>query len=274
MGKPFSGLNDAAETAAASTGKALASLQKDVAEMKTVLIQKVVPEVNKSLQSFQRVLSQAEGFIATADLATKALVMLIFLCAALVCQRILSTRTLAAAERIIVRFVNWMCLLMVIFLVLNLVEKTLDITWAKNGLIIAFIPSLTTLAICLQYLVQILKSILRTSILLFYCIFGLPITLFWNPVSKGYYYTRLSIVLSTFLFSTYVLLYSLVPYFALICIQEILVKYHKPLFERVLASYIIFFAATFVIYIIWQILLRLYIRPMWAFSARRNLYLQ
>ena len=225
-------------------------------------------------------LGRADELIITWTFATKCVALLACLSAALVCKKIASensnrrwgrNRSVSVTlEELIIQFLYWTFMLTVLILAVHLVGETCQIAWPRNIPLIFIIPSMTTLGLCLQHLVAIFKAIWKFTMRITYWIFGLPFDLFRSPASTGYtYYTNSSILLSTIVGTIILPLYSFALFFLMTFFESFLKRKISP-FQTVLASYVIFVVTALVVCGIWAFFHRFFIRPAWAFSAKRN----
>lgn len=269
----------AAETVASSTDRFLASIAGDVKEVKTVLVTEVWPAMNVTLMRFNGVLLDAQRFIETGTLATKALTLLILLCSVRVCKYITTTprmptrnrkRRAVTFQEVAVQFISSLCLLMAGVMVCHLVTEIWQITSPPGSIPFIFIiPSFSMLMVRLQYTKNILKVFLKLVILICYCTIGFPIDQFKSPAEKASRYS-FSIILSSLLFPAIILSYGLILFFATLILKG-LFKRQRPLSEKIFLAYIYFYIAALAIYFIMEIVM-IIIRGLWAFLARRRYF--
>ncbi len=275
----------AAESTADHTGRALESITNDVKELKTYIVKEIGPQINETLLRFQQVLDRFEELVITGTVATKILALTLLLCAILICKYIASEierdcvrskgfqrrRSVALKpEQIIVCLLYYICLFMAIVMAFHLVTEVTQMTWPKHFPIIIIIPSIATLSMCLQHIVGIFKAIWKLIKQLIYCVFGLPINLFRNPLTSGFtYYSNSSVPVSIAVAFVILPLYSFALAFLLGAVEYYLKRKVSP-FQTVLASYVLFIITALAVYVIWMLFLRAFVRPMWAFTARRN----
>ena len=274
-------VGEAAESTADHAGRALDAISNDVNELKTNFIREIGLNVTATLVRFQEVLGRADELIITWTFATKFVALLAWLSAVLVCKKIASENSntrrgrnrlvLVTLEELILQFLYWTFMLMVLVLAVHLVGETCQIAWPRNIPLIFIIPSMTTLGLCLQHLVAIFKAIWKFTMRITYWIFGLPFDLFRRPASTGYtYYANSSILLSTIVCTIVLPLYSFALFFLMTFFESFLKRRKISPFQTVLASYVIFVVTALVVCGIWAFFHRFFIRPAWAFSAKRN----
>ena len=288
------GVRRAAKSIASDTGRTMAAMREDVREIKEHLIREVWPRVNGTLDDVQAVLRETQTFVTTGTFTVKVLALLLIVCALYIIrkQRISlewhrnayryskarvggnSVDIVRVLEGAFLQFLFWACLLMAVVLVLHLVQEMFHVAnvsnfWPTNIPFIIIIPSAATAAVVLQHLTEIVHTIASAILLLFYGVFGLPVVLAANPVSKGSCYTQTSKLLTVVVIATTILLYIVTASFPVLYLWEVY-QLKQPVLEFGLLVYLVFFATAIAINIMGEVMLIVLIKPLWSFMARSH----
>ena len=296
--KGGSGVRRAAKSLASDTGRTMAAIREDVREIKEHLIREVWPRVNDTLDDVQAVLKETQTFVTTGTFTVKVLALLLIVCALYIIrkQRISlewhrnayrnayrysnarvggnSVDIVRVLEGAFLQFLFWACLLMAVVLVLHLVREMFHVAnvsnfWPTNIPFIIIIPSAATALVVLQHLTEIVHTIASAILLLFYGVFGLPVVLVANPVSKGSCYTQTSKLLTVVVIATTILLYIVTASFPVLYLWEVY-QLKQPVLEFVLLVYLVFFATAIAINIMGEVMLIVLIKPLWSFMAKSH----
>ena len=282
----FRGATDAGKAArrvGRGTEDTLDSIRKEVTQVRVFLTNTAWPEVNKTLVQFRGVLDRADVFLMTSTFTVKVLALFLALCAAYMTHKIISGRNFvpqwmrrrgnnftATVENTVLQIVYSLCLLIALVLVLQLLRDLFNISWPHAIPLVVIVPSLATLVILYQHLVATVKFVLTLLRLIPYVIIKLPINMGLNPVTKGSGYMETILPLQLCMCIIYLVLYSFVPYGAYLLL-DYLTQSEESVLKCLLIGYGVFCGATMMIGVLGALIIKLFIRPMWACLAIRNL---
>ena len=299
--KGGSGVSSAAKSLAADTGRTLAAIREDVKEIKQHLLREVWPRVNETLADVQALVRDTQTLVITGTFTVKILALLLVVCILYVLKKQITAvqwqrntywqspaaykpmgrssrgspgAAVLAMESVFLQFLFWICLLMAVVLGLHLVQEMFLIAnvgqlWPANIPFIIIIPSVATVAVVLQHIADIIHGIASAILLLFYTLFGLPLSLSVGPVVTGSQYAKTSHLLLSVTLLTIPFLYLVMAVFPVMYLWEVF-QLKLPLlwFEFALLVYLVFFATAIVVHILGEVVLRVLIRPLWDCWAR------
>lgn len=293
--KAGSGIDRAARSLAADTGRTMAEIREDVRQIKEHLIREVWPRVNETLADVQELIKDTQTFVVTGTFAVKILALLLLVIILYFLKKqvnsvhwqrnavyntsrktfVRSSRALVLSlEDIFFQFIFWICLVMSSFLGIHLLQEMFHIAkvqsfWPANVPFMIIIPSFATTVIIAQYLSDIVQAIVSAALLLVYVLFGLPLLMTFKPISAGFNYAQTSALLCVAVLITGPALYFTIAAFPMQYLYE-LFQLKLPLVEFLMLAYLVFFVTAIAINIMGEVLLKTFIRPLWSCSVRRN----
>ena len=282
----FKGVNRAAESLAADTGRVMAEIREDVRQVKDRLLTEVLPNV-------QELIKDTQTFVVTGTFTIKVLALLLIVLVLYVLKKQMTphknTKSRSKArsvvsnaedlvlslESIFLTLIFWTCLLMAIVLAIHLVQEIFHIAnvgsfWPANFPFIVVIPSLATVAVILQHMRAIILAISNAILLLVYLLFGLPLTMTFHPISAGISYAQSSALLFFVILITGPALYCVILILPVCYLKEVY-KLNFSLVEFILLAYLIFFVTSIVINIMTEVLLKILIRPLWSCRSQQRM---
>ena len=276
----------------------LKTISSEVTEIRVFITKTVWPEVNKTMADVRKVLDSANVLLVSSNFTVKVLALLLAICAAYMTSKLITTRNFtlrrqrgkrnnvsSAIENLILEVLYWLCIGLALGLVLHLVNELLNIFWPDlkrrisellniwwpdsiPRIVIIFIPSLAFLYEQLIVTVQVFLTLFR---LIPYVFIKVPINKGLDPVKKGSRYMEMiNVPLLLIMCFIYLALYSFIPYGAF-CLMEYLTRSEKSIIKRILIVYGVFYGAMMALSLIGNLIISSFIRPIWAFWARRNL---
>ena len=293
IGKAIGRAGRAAESLAADTGRTMAAIREDVKEVKDRLLKEMWPRVNDTLADVQALVRETQTFVSTGTFTFKIVGLFFIVCILYLLKKQLTSMqwrknaywhraragsrssvgaVVLAMEGILLHFIFWTCLLMAVVLAIHLVQQVFLVAkvgriWPSNVPFIVIIPSIATVAVILQYIGEIIHFIASAFVLMIYIVLGLPLNLSLGPAVNGKKYARTSSLLLLVVLTTYSFLYLAIAAFPLLYLWKVS-QLKLSLLEFALLVYLVFFATAIAISIVGEVVLKVFIRPLWAFWAR------
>ena len=276
----------------------LKKISSEVTEIRVFITSTVWPEVNKTMADVRKVLDSANVLLVSSNFTVKVLALLLAICAAYMTSKLITSRNFtlrrqrgkrnnvsSAIENLILAVLYWLCIGLALGLVLHLanellniflpdmkrrIKELLNIWWPDSipRIVIIFILSLAFLYEKLIITVQAFLMLVR---LILYIVIEVPINMGLDPVKKGSRYMEMiNGPLQLIMCFIYLALYSFIPYGAF-CLMEYLTYSEKSTKWRIFIRYGVFYSATIATWLLGDLIISSFIRPIWAFWARRNL---